>query len=178
MNALVTGGASSGKSAFAERLACSLSPTRTYVATMRDDGTEAHARIERHRVRRAHLGFSTIECADDLTPAIPDTQNDGVALLEDLGNLTAHALFAPDGTMVDPKETLDHLEQEVIELFNHYAHVVLVGNDVGSEGPSPYATTQAWVRLMGSLCCRLAVHADIVTEVVAGSPLVVKGRLP
>lgn len=178
MKALVVGGAGSGKSAFAEGLACQLSQTRTYIATMASNGSEARARIRRHREQRAGLGFSTIECDGSLEPALGGARRGGVVLLDDLGNLLANALFLPDGTMADPTETLELLVGEVVRLYDAFDHVVVVGNDVGRDGPSPYASTATWVRLMGSLCCELASRSDTVAEVVAGLPCVVKGELP
>ena len=60
MRALVVGGAGSGKSAFAEKLACTLGTKRTYLATMSSSGAEARARIKRHRDQRANLGYVEI----------------------------------------------------------------------------------------------------------------------
>ena len=178
MNILVVGGSGSGKSAYAERLACRLSPRRTYIATMKGGGTEADARIQRHREQRRGLGFVTIECPKQLVP--PQELGDatrGVVLLDDLGNLVANTLFAPDGTMADPACVLERLSSDVAALFSSCAHVVVVGNEVGCEGLSPYEGTRAWVRLQGSLCCALAAQADYVVEVVAGVPHFVKGGL-
>ena len=178
MNVLVVGGSGSGKSAFAEGLACRLSPHRTYLATMEAGDTEAEARIRRHREQRHGLGFATIECPTRLVaPRELGDATQGVVLLDDLGNLVANTLFAPDGTMADPACVLERLSSDVAALFSSCAHVVVVGNEVGCEGPSPYEGTRAWVRLQGSLCCALAAQADCVVEVVAGVPHFVKGGL-
>lgn len=178
MRVLVTGGAASGKSAFAERLACALADRRTYVATMADDGLEAHERVRRHRAQRAGLGFSTVECPSGSLAPLASGPTGGVALLEDLGNLASNALFAPDGTMGDADAVLARLDGELAGLSGLFDHVVVVGNEVGCEGASPYGTTRVWVRLVGSLACRVAARCDTVVEVAAGVPLVVKGRLP
>jgi adenosylcobinamide kinase/adenosylcobinamide-phosphate guanylyltransferase len=61
MRVLVTGAASSGKSAWAEALAMGLASPRTYVATMAPAGREAAARIARHRELRRGKGFRTVE---------------------------------------------------------------------------------------------------------------------
>ena len=53
MIALVTGGASSGKSAYAESLACALPGPRFYLAAMKPYGEEGARRIARHRALRA-----------------------------------------------------------------------------------------------------------------------------
>lgn len=174
MNVLVTGGSASGKSLYAEQLACSLSPTRTYLATMSAEGREASERIRRHRAQRAEGGFVTVECAGTL----PSHRFDGVVLLDDLGNLVAQALFARDGAMADPARVLDRLDQETAGLFAHADHVVIVGNEVGAEGRSPYEGTRAWVELMGALACRVASRADVVVEIASGIPTAVKGALP
>ena len=66
MMILVTGGASSGKSAYAEQLACSLPGSRYYLAAMKPFGEEGARRIARHRALRAGKGFVTVECYEGL----------------------------------------------------------------------------------------------------------------
>lgn len=179
MRVLVVGGANSGKSAFAEQLCCELSARRTYVATMSPDGAEAQERIRRHRTLRADKGFETVECAGAL-PVAPTSAAaaGGVALVEDVGNLVANALFGEDGSMAPPDQVLDALWHDLDRLCSEYAHAVVVGNDAGCDLPSPYEGTEAWVRTSGALCCRVAAASDVVVEVVCGIPCVIKGRLP
>ena len=66
---LVIGGAASGKSAFAESLACKGASPRVYVATMQSVDTECEKRIARHRQMRAGKGFTTLECPSELENA-------------------------------------------------------------------------------------------------------------
>ena len=87
MIVLVTGGASSGKSAYAERVACSFAGERVYLAAMKPFGEEGARRIARHRALRAGKGFSTVECYDGLASALADDESnaamaDTTALLE------------------------------------------------------------------------------------------------
>ena len=93
---LVTGGAGSGKSAFAEGL-ITASPyaTRVYLATMQGGDGESERRIARHRAMRAGKGFATLERPRDLAGA-PVPEGSAV-LLEDLSNLTANEYFSPLG---------------------------------------------------------------------------------
>ena len=80
--ALVTGGAASGKSAYAERRiqemfsAAKLPEKRLiYLATMfNDGGPEAAARIRRHRALRAEKGFETIEKPCGLETLLSDNR--------------------------------------------------------------------------------------------------------
>lgn len=173
MRALVVGGSGSGKSAYAEQVAVHLAKSRTYVATMRSDGSEARERINRHRLQREGLGFRTVECPDSLVPAVA-TGRGGVVLVDDLGNLVANALFLPDGSMVEPDAVLERLEGEVKALTLSFDHVVLVGVEVGAEGLYEHDSTNAWVRLVGALNCRIASTFDAVTEVVCGIPCPLK----
>ena len=69
MMVLVTGGASSGKSAFAEDLALRLPGPHYYFAAMKPYGEEAERRIARHRDLRAGKGFTTVECHGGLKAA-------------------------------------------------------------------------------------------------------------
>ena len=95
MLTLVIGGSASGKSAFAESL-CLQSPLpRTYLATMQVWDAECAARVARHRAMRAQKQFDTVECPLHLDRLILPRR--GTVLLEDLGNLTANELYAPDG---------------------------------------------------------------------------------
>lgn len=178
MRALVVGGAGSGKSAFAEQLACSLSPTRTYLATMANNSQEAQVRINRHRRQRADKGFVTFECTHTLRDALTcNAPSSGVALLDDLGNLAANALFRSDGTMEDPDHTQRRLTTEVRDLGQYFEHVVVVGNEVGCHGLYTSEETNTWIRLVGSLCCQIAAEFDTVVEVVSGIPYVILGEL-
>ncbi|HWW54662.1 MAG TPA: bifunctional adenosylcobinamide kinase/adenosylcobinamide-phosphate guanylyltransferase, partial [Acidimicrobiales bacterium] len=68
MITLVIGGASSGKSAVAERLAATLAPPVTYVATWTGseaDDAEMAARVELHRARRPPE-WATVVAGEDL----------------------------------------------------------------------------------------------------------------
>ena len=62
MEALVYGGAASGKSRYAEDLLCALSGEgpRIYLATMEAMDEESRARVRRHRALRQNKGFSTL----------------------------------------------------------------------------------------------------------------------
>ena len=179
MMALVTGGAASGKSVFAERLACSLSTQRTYLATMSRDGAGAQERIAKHRAQRRDGHFTTIECAGSLVlDEARRADAKGVALLDDVGNLVSCALFPPTGAKAEASDVLARLDREFSSLAEQFAHVVVVGNSVGAAGETFSDFSGEWARLVGSLCCCMAARCDCVVEVTAGMPLVVKGRLP
>ena len=86
---LVVGGSGSGKSAWAEDLACALHVREEgpllYLAAMDPAGEEGRRRVERHRALRAGKGFVTLE--RPLGPAPGELPPGSTLLLEDLENL-------------------------------------------------------------------------------------------
>lgn len=214
MRVLVTGAASSGKSAWAEARAMGLAVPRTYVATMAPAGREAAARIRRHRELRRGKGFRTVELfGADAGPAPaagpgaagpgaagagPDVGTlldslglrGGCALVEDLGNLLANRLFSPDGAEVAPALALERAEGDLEAVYARFDDVVVVGCEVGCEGvdglvpgaaralagtDDPRLATERYVRLLGTLACRVARGSDEVVEVVASRPNYLRG---
>ena len=170
MIVLVTGGASSGKSAFAERVACALPAPHVYLATMRGAGAEAAARIERHRALRAGKGFETVECPNMLeslahSGSLPDW---GTVLLEDLGNLAANEMFA------EHSRTASEVMAGIDSVASQCANLVIVTNEIGSDGCSYDDGTRAYLEFLGALACACAARADAVVEVVAGTPRILK----
>ena len=58
---LITGGADSGKSTYAEKIIQKLGVDNLYIATMEKESSEAAARIMKHRKMREHLNIDTLE---------------------------------------------------------------------------------------------------------------------
>ena len=175
MIALVTGAASSGKSAYAEDLAMGLAPLRLYLATMYPEGRAAQERIARHRALRAGKGFHTVEACDGFGRALAMPAS-GVALVEDLGNLVAARLFRPDGTVADAEDAAAGALADLRSVCAHFDHVVVVGNEVGADGLGHGRLTDRYVRVLGRVACSFAARCDTVVEVVCGVPNVAKGE--
>ena len=173
MLALVTGGSGSGKSAWAEDLAQFLCPgSKTYLATMRPGGREAQARIQRHRALRAGKGFQTAECPDGFARLrLPPGET---VLLEDLSNLAANRRFSP----APPDDCAGVLLEELDGLAARCTHLIVVSNEIFSDGVAYDPDTTDYLTLLGELNCALARRAELVVEVVCGLPLVLKGALP
>ena len=168
MLTLVIGGAASGKSAWAETHALSQPGPHIYLATMRPFGTEARARIEKHRAMRAGKGFDTLECAVDLASArIPSGAN---VLLEDLSNLLANELFDPEGGGTGA------VERGLDMLLSRCGALTIVSNEVFSGGAAYAGETLWFLRQLALLNRALAKKADLVAEIVCGLPNVLKGE--
>ena len=172
MMTYVTGSASCGKSAEAERL-CSLDGGRlVYLAAMRPFGEEGAQRVRKHRAQRAGKGFTTIECFDDFEAVLDDERIVGAtALLECLGNVVANEMF---GDAASRDGVADRIVDTIEELSRRCAHLVVVGNDVGCDGETYPSETRAYQEALGEVSCRLAALSDQVIECVAGVPVLIK----
>ena len=173
MLVLVTGGAASGKSARAEDIVCRLANGRPmlYVAAMEPSGEEAQRRIARHRALRAGKGFDTLEHAKRFDRLrVPAGYE--AALFECMSNALANELFSPDGAGENWKNSI---LSGVDALAEACPHVVLVTNEVFSDGRTYDAGTMAYLRALGQLNQLLAQRADVVIESVCGIPVMRKG---
>ena len=169
MIVLVTGGSGCGKSTWAEKLVSALpAEKRVYIATMQVYDEESVQRVARHRAQRADKGFTTIECEKDLASA--DVPEGSVVLLEDLVNLMANEMFGGGNT------------SRILPALNALAckcqHLILVTNDVFSDGIHYPDSTREYLRQLAKINAEAAKMADCVVEVVYSIPVCVKGALP
>lgn len=172
MRILLTGGSAGGKSTFAESLAVKLSGKLWYIAAMMPYGEESEARIRRHRAMRAEKGFETIERYTDIAGiTVPER---GTVLLECLCNLTANEMFEPGGA---GKDTVNAVLRGIDVLEQQSNNLIVVTNDVGSDGGGYDELTMRYVDALGEINQKLAQRFDIVYELVCGIPLPLKGEL-
>ncbi|MFT9055248.1 MAG: bifunctional adenosylcobinamide kinase/adenosylcobinamide-phosphate guanylyltransferase [Ethanoligenens sp.] len=173
MTMLITGGAASGKSALAEKLAAVANRgVLGYFATMQIGDEESAARVAKHRQMRSGKGFETVECPfgfpDDRTLSQFDT-----VLLECISNLTANVMFGADKS---PRETVSFILKDVNQLCRIVRQVVIVTNEVFSDGGDYDAFTRGYLSAMGTINQKIARAADVVLESVCGIPVFYKGR--
>lgn len=173
MMILLTGGAANGKSTFGESLCLQADGPRYYLAAMQPYGPEGEARIRRHRRMREGKGFTTIERYTDYASLVLPAR--GTALLECIANLTANEMFDEAGKMTDPVETV---LAGVDALRAQCDRLIVITNDVGSDGCGYPPETEAYVKALGRINAALAARADTVCELVAGIPILLKGALP
>lgn len=170
MMTLVTGGAKCGKSHFAEKIFDGFSGRKFYIATMQPYGDEALSAIERHRKIRAGKGFETIEKYTDIEE-INLPKNCGI-LLECTANLCANEMFR-DGEIYDPT---DKIIRGFEYLKSRAKQLVIVTNEVGSDGISYEKGTADYIKIMGKINTKAAEISDKVIECVYGIPVPLKGR--
>jgi len=172
MTTLITGGSKCGKSSFAEMILEHFQGRKIYIATMQPFGDDAFEAIERHRKMRAGKDFETIEQYTDIHEISLDK---GCAvLLECVGNLCANEMFA-GGAIYCPN---DKIVSGIKSLSESVSELVIVTNQVGSDGISYSDGTADYIRAMGDINRRIAEFSDNVIECVYGVPVLLKGEIP
>ncbi|RME27585.1 MAG: bifunctional adenosylcobinamide kinase/adenosylcobinamide-phosphate guanylyltransferase [Deltaproteobacteria bacterium] len=166
MKILVTGGARSGKSRFAQARAEALHPRRFYLATAQALDAEMADRIARHRADRDG-SWQTLE--EPLDPG-PLLRQDGVVLLDCLTLWVSNLLLA-DRDDADIEAAMEALVSAVATADNP---VVLVTNEVGLGIVPNNPLARRFRDHSGRLSQLLAAVCDEVVLCVAGLPLTVK----
>ncbi len=175
---LITGGARSGKSSVAERLAASTARPVTVVVFGRSDDGEMSDRIDRHKGERP-AQWSTAEAA--LDPAwwesVPD---DACVILDCLGSCLTRVMerisqpqvaefsdspVAPEGF---EDELTAEFEPVLLWLESRGAPTIVVTNEVGDGIVPMWWTARIFRDVLGRANRRLAGTADSATLVVCG----------
>jgi adenosylcobinamide kinase/adenosylcobinamide-phosphate guanylyltransferase len=197
---LVTGGARSGKSTFAERLAAQLAEPHgrrvTYLATSETNDVEMAARVAAHRAARP-AAWTTVECPLEVPAAVRryagSTAGPGVFLLDCVTFWVTNLLFAggafggsapPDEGFNYSKDLLPADEERAASarvssgvadllaaLVETDATMIAVSNEVGLGVVPEYPLARLYRDQLGWANQRLAVAADRVYFLVAGFPL-------
>lgn len=172
MRTLILGGARSGKSALAERLAKASGHEVVYIATAQAHDEEMAERIAHHRAQRpAH--WRSVEEPLALADALREHARPGRCVLVDcltlwLSNLLGHA---------DAARLAGEREALLLALPSLTGQVLLVSNEVGLGVVPMGELTRRFVDEAGRLHQSLAVQCERVLFVAAGLPLALKGSL-
>ncbi len=167
---LVTGGAASGKSRFAEGLAQLSGRRKVYIATAQAFDAEMKIRIAKHQSDRDNL-WRTIEAPFDLTGALKVAWSDEVILIDCLTLWLSNHLLAEN----DPGAEADKLLKTLNDMT---VPVIAVSNEVGQCVVPDNALARQFQNAQGYLNQRFARRADLVVAVMSGLPLPLKGHLP
>jgi adenosylcobinamide kinase / adenosylcobinamide-phosphate guanylyltransferase len=174
MLTLILGGASSGKSRLAQRLAAPGGRV-SYVATAQaGHDPEMAARIERHRAERPG-SWRTIEESLALAAAVERAASEADAVLVDCLTLWLSNLFWEHRDDA-PRQVEDAARSELqrIAAAAHRCHIILVSNELGCGTVPEAAVTRGFRDTQGLLNQWAAEAADEVILTIAGLPLYLK----
>jgi adenosylcobinamide kinase / adenosylcobinamide-phosphate guanylyltransferase len=158
---LTLGGARSGKSAYARRLAEASSPMRLFIATASAEDEEMAARIARHRAERGE-GWTTLEVPHDLVGALESEARKGKAIVVDCLTLwLANLAF----TGADIAAETERLCRAVTTLRGP---VVFVSNEVGLGIVPETPLGRDFRDWQGRLNQGMAAACDAVVFIAAG----------
>jgi adenosylcobinamide kinase/adenosylcobinamide-phosphate guanylyltransferase len=177
---LVLGGARSGKSAYAEKLAKESGKEVVYIATARAGDGEMTTRIRHHRAQRPaewHTVEETVALADTLQQWCAPQR---VVLVDCLTLWLTNLMFAdgtkhPDvGDITLPAQFHDQRQRFLEALNNPGGDLLLVSNEVGM-GIVPYgAISRCFTDEAGRLNQAVAALCERAVFVAAGLPLYLK----
>ncbi|NVO00222.1 MAG: bifunctional adenosylcobinamide kinase/adenosylcobinamide-phosphate guanylyltransferase [Geobacteraceae bacterium] len=167
---LVTGGARSGKSRYAEELAVSHGEPLLYVATAACGDKEMHERISRHQERRG-AAWQTIEEPMDLAGVLLGHDGWFGATLVDCVTLWLTNLLLEKE---DKDAVLDEVSRTAKALANLKSPVILVTNEVGMGIVPDNHLARVFRDIAGEANEILAKAADEVYVIFSGLPLKLK----
>ena len=168
---LITGGARSGKSQYAEQRAREIGGRSVYVATAEPNDEEMARRIAEHRKRRGNQ-WRTIEEPLELTQVLLAKRGrTDCALVDCLTLWISNLLLRHDDKYASEK--VDELIEKLPDLD---FHLVLVSNEVGWGVVPDNPLARKFRDLAGWTNQRIAQAANEVILMVAGLPMTAKSR--
>ena len=179
---LIIGGARSGKSAHAERLADESGLRVVYVATAQVLDGEMERRVAVHRARRP-ADWGLVESPLNLAETLRHHARSDTCLLVDCLTLwLSNLLFAGDaarqaeaGQAIDCRLFSGETRALIETLPELPGQVIMVSNEVGCGVVPMHAVSRLFADEQGRLNQRVAAVCDRVTLVAAGLPLRLKG---
>ena len=178
----VTGGARSGKSAFAEQLARDHGGPVVYVATMEPSDKELELRVARHREARPE-SWVTVEEPLNPSAAIQALDPNACVILDCLSLWVNNRLRqelgpveppdAPDaGRAIEIEAMVDEEAAGLVAVVTgRRGPTIVVTNEVGSGVVPPYPLGRLYRDALGRVNQRVAAHAARAWLLVAGRAL-------
>ena len=171
---LILGGARSGKSAYAEKLAADSSLKVTYIATAQVYDDEFKARVQHHKDRRA-ANWALVEEPHHLTQRLARIAAPHTCLIVDCLTVWLAQWICADCN--PPKDSSWQLEREAfLKLLPTLSGtIILVSNEVGMGIVPLGEINRQFQDEQGRLNQAIAQLADKVFFIAAGLPLKLKG---
>ncbi len=176
-NILITGGARSGKSRFAQELALRSGGPVLFVATAVAGDEEMRQRIEEHK-RSRPKSWSTLEVTRQVGNQITQIIGKTRVVIVDCITLLVNNLFGQYSDQIDAslveKKVADEIDG-LIECIEHTdATFIIVTNEIGLGLVPPHRMSRLYRDVLGKANQRLAEVAEEVYLMVAGLPVQIK----
>ena len=169
---LITGGARSGKSRFAQKLADAMKGRKVFLATAQALDEEMKSRIEQHKKERPS-GWDTIEETHYLNSAIKDCDGKYEVVLIDCLTMWMFNLLERNSS--SESEILKEVRTLIAHCKAIQSTVIIVSNEVGSGIVPANRLSRQFRDIVGNANQEVASIADEVYLVTASISLKLKG---
>ncbi|WP_438347353.1 bifunctional adenosylcobinamide kinase/adenosylcobinamide-phosphate guanylyltransferase [Paenibacillus sp. FA6] len=186
MITLVTGGARSGKSSFAEKLCMSISQEAVYVATAQAFDDEMKERIALHKLQRdeANYRWRTVEEPFQLVKLLSAWRENSLGeedsaptiLVDCLTLWLSNILLSVEGKTDMFEQVKAEILQLVDEVQLYPGQLIMVTNEVGNGIVPEYPLGRIYRDLAGIMNQAISRNCAQVFLVTAGIPIELKSR--
>ena len=173
---LITGGARSGKSRYAQQLAESLSGRKLFVATCPVIDEEMRQRIERHRLDRQEAGWQTVEETVDLAQVLHDNLYHQVVLIDCLTLWVNNLLYTDAGNELSEDALAVKTRQLLEACAGRPGVVIMVTNEVGLGIVPENPLARRYRDLVGRCNQEVGAVADRLVMTTCGIPMTIKEK--
>lgn len=174
----ITGGARSGKSNFAEKIAANLGKSVAYLATAQPLDEEMAFRIKKHKEKRLNT-WETYEEPIEVRELVSRLGLEKeVILIDCMTLLTSNLLLRKEDKVEDSKwqeEIILEIEKLAKISFRVPAQVIIISNEVGMGLVPDNPLGRVYRDILGRANSIIADKADEVFMMVSGIPLKIKG---
>lgn len=171
---LILGGARSGKSGYAEKLAAESGLPVTYIATAQVYDDEFGARVAHHKLQRPKA-WPTVEVPHHLAQTLQAEAKAGHCLIVDCLTLWLAQCICPDCAPAEGVDWADEKTELLKVLPQLPGNIILVSNEVGMGIVPLGEINRQFQDEQGRLNQAIAKIAEKVSFVAAGLPLPLKG---
>lgn len=176
----ILGGARSGKSIFADRLAKTFNKKVVYIATFPEDGDEEMLeRIKEHKkMRPKEWKTHEIEKADDIILNVRKTKN-SIILIECLTILISNLLFKSHEKYTEETEesAINKIEKLITSIKNSDNTTIIVSNEVGQGVVPMNKLARRYRDILGKANQLMAKNANEFYVMFAGIPVEIKTHM-
>lgn len=181
---LVTGGARSGKSSYAEALCKAQNNKTAYIATSIPFDEEMKERVRKHQQMRPSE-WTTYEIYENIAGQIAEIAKEHQTVILDCVTLMVNNLMFKESLDYDKlsEEEVNQLEQMIKDVFiklleavkETELYFVLVTNEIGLSPVAANRLTRIYTDIIGRMNQLIAKASDEVYFVISGIPMKIKG---